>query len=390
MVRRSSSISNSSLLLFAGTGFAHDFDALRKHSQGRLVFQWPLLMRFSNETRMKGIFIRIGGRPVLWFTKGRRRNQRMVPTIINGVRFVASLIVGAAVLGAITVWIVKTPPTPAPTNVVSTISRDRERGLKPKDTFKECSNCPQMIVVPAGFFTMGSPASGEGPQHRVTFARPFAVGQFALTFEEWDTCVADGGCNGYKPSDQRWGRGRQPVINVSWDDAKGYVAWLSKKTGKPYRLLTDAEYEYAARAGTQTAYPWGNEIGKNNANCVGCGSQWDGKQTAPVGSFPPNGFGLYDMVGNVWQWTEDCYHEDSDSVPTDGSAWTTGDCGDRVVRGGSWSDVPGDLRSARRVWDSTDDRSRYWGFPGGADALTSLILTFLPLGSRGEAPGRIF
>ena len=118
----------------------------------------------------------------------------------------------------------------------------------------------------------------EGPQHRVTMARQFAVGQFELTFDEWDACVADGGCNGYKPADAGWGRERRPVINVSWNDANAYVAWLAKKTGKPYRLLTEAEYEYATRAGTTTAYPWGDEIGKNNANCDGCGSQWGDKK----------------------------------------------------------------------------------------------------------------
>ena len=148
-----------------------------------------------------------------------------------------------------------------------------EHSLKPKDTFKECGNWPQMIVLPAGTFTMGSLGrlSDEGPPHAVTFARQFAVGQFHVTFEEWDACFADGGCNDYKPSDQGWGRGRRPVIN-SWDDAKAYVAWLSNKTGKMYRLLTEAEYEYATRAGTRTAYPWGNSIGKNNANCYSCGS----------------------------------------------------------------------------------------------------------------------
>jgi formylglycine-generating enzyme required for sulfatase activity len=220
-------------------------------------------------------------------------------------------------------------------------------------SFRECSECPEMTVVPAGSFTMGSPpseagrGSDENSQHRVTFARPFAVGQFALTFEEWDACIADGGCNGYQPSDG-WGRGRRPVINVSWDDAKGYVAWLSKKTGKTYRLLTEAEYEYATRAGTQTAYPWGNAIGKNNANCNGCGSQWDNKQTAPVGSFAANGFGLYDMVGNVLQWTEDCYNDNYNGAPANGSAWTGSDCGRRVVRGGSWYNYPEILRSANR------------------------------------------
>ena len=132
-------------------------------------------------------------------------------------------------------------------------------------------------------------------------------------------------------------------------DAQQYVAWISKLTGKPYRLLSEAEWEYAARAGTQTAYSWGDEIGKGNANCNGCGSQWDGRQTAPVGSFAPNAFGLYDMHGNVWEWVEDCYHDNYDGAPTDGSAWTAvGDCTYRVVRGGSWQDLPSDLRAANR------------------------------------------
>jgi formylglycine-generating enzyme required for sulfatase activity len=243
------------------------------------------------------------------------------------------------------------------------------------DTFKECSNCPEMVVVPAGSFRMGSPASepgrgaDEGPQHTVTFARQFAVGQFELTFDEWDACVADGGCNGYKPSDQGWGRGRRPVINVSWNDAKVYIAWLSNKTGKTYRLLTETEYEYAARAGTQTAYPLGNSIGRNNANCNGCGSQWDFKQTAPVGSFAANGFGLYDMVGNVWQWTEDCYHESYSGAPADGSAWTSGDCSRRVVRGGSWGISWGVLRSAFRFRFTSGDQGSSLGFRVGRTLL---------------------
>jgi formylglycine-generating enzyme required for sulfatase activity len=235
------------------------------------------------------------------------------------------------------------------------LSAAQEQVLKPGDTFQECMNCPKMMVVPAGSFTMGSPASElghddfEGPQHKVTIARQFAVGQFELTFDDWDACAADGGCSGYKPSDQGWGRSRRPVINVSWDDAKAYVAWLTKKTGKPYRLLSEAEYEYAARAGTTTAYPWGDAIGINNANCDGCGSQWDNKQTAPVGSFAANGFGLYDMVGNVVEWTQDCYHYGYSGAPTDGSAWTSGDCSSRVLRSGPWVIGPRDLRSANRL-----------------------------------------
>jgi formylglycine-generating enzyme required for sulfatase activity len=222
---------------------------------------------------------------------------------------------------------------------------------------------------------MGSPESeagrhsAENSQHKVTFGRPFAVGQFALTFEEWDACIADGGCNGYKPSDRGWGRGRQPVINVSWDDAKAYIAWLSNKTGKTYRLLAEAEYEYATRAGTQTAYPWGNDIGKNNANCDGCGSRWDNKQTAPVGSFAANGFGLYDMVGNVWEWTEDCWHDNYNGAPANASAWTSGDCNRRVVRGGSWLSYPENLRSAYRFGFSPLYRSSDLGFRVGGTLL---------------------
>ena len=176
-----------------------------------------------------------------------------------------------------------TPPAVAPTQpaiapgpiVAAALSLEQERALKPKDTFKECENCPEMVVVPAGSFTMGSPASelghdfNEGPQHRVTFALPFAVGKFALTFDDWDACVDHGGCGGYRPADQGWGRGRQPVINLSWDDANAYVAWLSKTTGRPYRLLSEAEREYVTRAGTTTPFWWGNSISTSQANYNG-------------------------------------------------------------------------------------------------------------------------
>jgi formylglycine-generating enzyme required for sulfatase activity len=147
-----------------------------------------------------------------------------------------------------------------------------ERSLKPKDVFKECEQCPEMVVVPAGSFTMGSPAnekernSDEGPQHQVTSDRSFAVGRFAVTFEEWDACVADGGCRGYRPDDRGWGRGRRPVINVSWDDAKAYLAWVSGKTKKSYRLLSEAEREYVTRAGTTTPFWWGSSISTSQAN----------------------------------------------------------------------------------------------------------------------------
>jgi formylglycine-generating enzyme required for sulfatase activity len=153
-----------------------------------------------------------------------------------------------------------------------------------------------------------------------------------------------------KATDEKgWGRDVQPVIKVSWKDAKEYIAWLSRTSGKPYRLLTEAEWEYSARARSSTTYSWGDEIGKSNANCSGCDSRWDRKQPAPVGSFKPNAFGLHDMHGNVWEWVEDCYSVNYRGSPNDGLARTDGDCNRRVVRGGAWDSSPLDLRSAERV-----------------------------------------
>jgi formylglycine-generating enzyme required for sulfatase activity/DNA-binding winged helix-turn-helix (wHTH) protein len=256
-----------------------------------------------------------------------------------------------------------------------------ERALQPGASFRECATdqnkdyCPEMVVIPGGSFTMGSPPTEKGrsdfetPQHPVTIARPFAVAKFELTFDEWDTCATYGDCP-QGASDVGWGRGRRPVINVTWEDARRYVAWLAKMTGKPYRLLTEAEYEYGARAGTRTAYPWGDKIGNGNANCGGCGSQWDKRQTAPVGSFPANPFGLFDMAGNVFEWVEDCVHPNYNGAPEDGRAWIEGgDCNTRVVRGGSWDNVPAILRSADRfgvsagrIGNSTVVRNIFLGF----------------------------
>jgi formylglycine-generating enzyme required for sulfatase activity len=249
------------------------------------------------------------------------------------------------------------------------LTAEAERALKPQGTFRECAkDCPEMVVVPTGKFQMGSPedqgTADEHPQHEVTFAKPFAVSKFEVTFDDWDACVAYGDCDP-RTSDNGWGRGRQPVIYVNWDQANRYVAWLSSMTGKPYRLLSEAEWEYAARAGTQTAYPWGEEIGTGKASCDGCGSRWDRRQTAPVGSFAANAFGLYDMNGNVWEWVEDCVHNNYNGAPGDGLAWTAGsddDCNSRIVRSGSWNSLPRFLRSAARVGSSTGNRNNSIGF----------------------------
>jgi formylglycine-generating enzyme required for sulfatase activity len=288
------------------------------------------------------------------------------------------------VVAAIAMWLgsnqvlrqadISRPPRPLmhdqPASNDVPLSQERERALKSKETFKECVSCPEMVVVPAGNFTMGSPNnekwrnSNEAPQHRVTIAKPVAISKFEITFNDWDACAAPGDCDQHI-SDNGWGRGRQPVVNVTWDHTQRYVAWLSKVTGKPYRLLSEAEWEYAARAGTETPYFWGDQIGNSNANCTGCGSQWDGKQPAAVGSFAPNQFDLYDMHGNVKEWVQDCYLTDYSGTPTDGSAWTAGECQARVFRGGSWASVAQLLRSAYRGRGTPNFRNFDLGFRVG-------------------------
>ena len=237
-----------------------------------------------------------------------------------------------------------------------------------------------MVTIPPGTFKLGSPQSdvgvytNEGPQHQVTISHAFAVGVHDVTFDQWDLCFSGGGCEGYRPSDHGWGRGKRPVINISRDEALSYIRWINEKVralqpppdgiveAGPYRLLTEAEWEYAARAGTTTAYFWGESHGTGNANCDGCGSQWDNQQTAPVGSFKPNAFGLYDMAGNVLQWVEDCYHENYIHAPANGSAWVTGTCPTRVLRGGSWYNSTYYLRSANRFSDGPDFHGVNVGF----------------------------
>ncbi|MDP6563662.1 MAG: SUMF1/EgtB/PvdO family nonheme iron enzyme [Alphaproteobacteria bacterium] len=231
---------------------------------------------------------------------------------------------------------------------------------RPGDTFKDCPGCPEMVVVPAGSFRMGSPADepqrddDEGPQHRVTIPAPFAVGKYEVTFAQWDACVAAGGCGGYRPKDRGWGRDNRPVINVSWKDARSYVIWLSGKTGKSYRLLSEAEWEYVARARTTTRYWWGDRFDANKAN--------NGVQSKPVGSYEPNAFGLYDVHGNVWEWVADCWNKNYWDAPEDGRIWTSGNCSRRVLRGGSWLSDPRVLRSANRDWLGSGFRGYFSGF----------------------------
>ena len=223
---------------------------------------------------------------------------------------------------------------------------------QPGDVFSDALRAggqgPEMVVIPAGSFRMGC-VSGldcdddEKPVHTVTIAQPFAVSKYEVTFEDYDRFTYPN-----KVDDEGWGRGRRPIINVTWNDAKEYVAWLSSQTGQTYRLLAEAEWEYAARAGSTTKYSWGNDIGRNRANCNGCGSQWDDSRTAPVGSFGANAFGLHDMHGNVYEWVEDCWNDSYSGAPSNGDAWLRGNCERRVLRGGSWGFLPWYLRSANR------------------------------------------
>jgi len=249
---------------------------------------------------------------------------------------------------------------------------DNWPGLDPGETFRDCDACPEMVVIPAGSFRMGSPSGeadrqdDEGPQHNVSI-RAFALASTEVTFAQWDACVSDGGCR-HRPEDQGWGRGNRPVINVSWNDAQEYVRWLSRKTGEEYRLPSEAEWEYSARAGTTTRFSTGNCITTGQANfngnypANGCPKGQYRQRTVAVGSFSPNAFGLHDMHGNVWEWVQDCWNDSYRGAPSDGSAWMSGDCGRAVLRGGSWDGYGQVLRSAGRFRGGRDYRFDITGF----------------------------
>lgn len=268
-----------------------------------------------------------------------------------------------------------------------------ESGLR---EFRDCPDGPIMVALPPGRFLMGSsereaPATlnpvrpawteeAERPQVEVEIAHPIAIGKFESTFDEWDRCVAAGGCS-YRPEERglhaswltppgRWKRGDRPVIHIARADAEEYIAWLSEATGQRYRLPSEAEWEYAARAGTTTAYHWGDELGEGMAVCDGCGSKWDKRSTAPVGSFPPNAFGLHDMLGNVSEWVADCWIGTHEEAANDGTArietspwWESGHCERPVRRGGGWGTYPWAIRAAARgFWRPGPWTDREWSY----------------------------
>ena len=233
-----------------------------------------------------------------------------------------------------------------------------------RDQFKHCDTCPEMIVIPTGEFIMGSPVTeinrgqDESPQREIFVDYNFAVGVFEITFEQWERCLNQKACD-HNPIDNGWGRGNQPVTNVSWLDTKQYIAWLSNKTGHQYRLLTEAEWEYVARAGSKKRFWWGDESPKGKAVCLQCDlTGKSNNMSNPVGSYSPNPFGLYDLHGNVWEWVEDCWSENYTLHPADTSAFIpNGECKRRVVRGGAWPNGGRQLRSANRSWKSPNHRS---------------------------------
>jgi len=242
--------------------------------------------------------------------------------------------------------------------------RDKFKNLEPDTNaseFRDCDVCPSMVKIPKGSFYMGSDEDEagrtkyEGPRQKVRIKKPFAAGKFEITFNEWDACVADGSCRKVK-KDEGWGRGKRPVIYTDWKDTQKYLKWLSDKTGYTYRLLSESEWEYAARAGSKHPYSWGQKADHNKANfgnstcCSGASAgrdQWQ-NQTAPVGSFPPNDFGLYDMHGNVYERVSDCWNPSHEDAPRDGSARLEGDCSAHIIRGGSWISSPEFIRAAER------------------------------------------
>ena len=261
---------------------------------------------------------------------------------------------------------------------------------RPEREFKECPDCPQMVGIPAGGFVMGSPAGepgrfdAEGPQHHVSL-RAFALGKYDVTSEEFLNFLREtgyqplpcnpilnlawlspGGGKAYAPSSASTEPPRWPAVCLDWKDAHAYIDWLNKKAKSerpslaghlgPYRLPSEAEWEYAARGGTTTSRWWGAELGHGNADCNGCGSEWDYRTLADVDAFASNPFGLYGMLGNAWQWTEDCWHTSYIGAPADGSAWMGGACDRHVLRGGAWNNLPIFVRSAARSGAGPDGK----------------------------------
>lgn len=246
----------------------------------------------------------------------------------------------------------KPKPKPAPAKV--TAPKVEEYKL---ETVRDCPACPEMVVLPAGTFTMGDSRGdrSEKPAHKVSIRRPFAIGKYEVTVGQWAECVRAGACS--HKSDKMGTDENSPARDISWTDANEYVQWLSTTTGKNYRLPTEAEWEYAARAGTTTRFWWGDRLVPGKASCKDCGGKWDRKAPASVDTFPANPFGLHGMNGSVWEWVSDCWHKNYNGAPKDGRSWDTADCRQQVIRGGSWRNDSSYIHSASRF--KYDSNVRY-------------------------------
>jgi formylglycine-generating enzyme required for sulfatase activity len=266
-----------------------------------------------------------------------------------------------------------TVPVPAAAQLLST-------GTEPLPRFRDCALCPEMVVVPPGSFEMGASDDDpeayddELPRRRVTIGYSFGIGVTEVTFAQWDVCVAHGGCR-HRPDDRGWGRGDMPVMDVSWNDAQEYVAWQAAYTGYPYRLPSEAEWEYAARAGAGGPFFWAGDRNRGcryanmaDASAAAFYPDWetvacdDGfAHNAPVASFRPNAFGLHDVLGNVWEWVEDCWSPSYGGAPSDGSPVVSGACRERVLRGGAATGLPGEVRLSQRGANDPELRAVYNG-----------------------------
>lgn len=297
------------------------------------------------------------------------KRQRFIRTVRRAALWiVVAAVLAAAALFAPTAWRMyqdwRAPPAPEQqtAQIEPALAQPQQpQGPRPGDVLQDCPNCPEMVVIDGGLFQMGSPADepgrnrDEGPQREVSIA-PFAISRTEITFAQWDACLAGGGCGGYSPADQGWGRGAQPVVGVSWEQAQSYLEWLNDQAGGlRYRLPTEAEWEYAARAGETSAYAFGPRITTQQAT-------FRARRPAPVGSHAANAFGVFDMHGNVGEWVEDCYAPNYQLAPIDGGAMRLSPCPRRVIRGGSYLDREPPLRSAARRSARPNDRAPSTGF----------------------------
>jgi len=246
-------------------------------------------------------------------------------------------------------------PTPQPVKVLPVRPGKVEE-------IQDCPSCPVMLALPAGNFTMGASRGdrSEKPAHKVSINKPFAIGKYEVTVAQWNECHTAGACS-YKP-DFNDPQDNSPIRDISWSDAQEYTKWLSTVTQKPYRLPTEAEWEYAARGGTDTTYWWGNEVGASQADCKNCGGKWNNKSPAAVDAFPANPFGLHGTSGGVWEWVADCWHKTYKGAPKDGTAWSRNDCRENVIRGGAWRNDANYIHSASRFKYDTHVRYLLNGF----------------------------